>query len=285
MYCSAQASPPYLPWISTNLSWPIVTIVKIGLPTRRLSKTFRRALTIAAQLEADGVELDLRTEVPLADLSQTGIRQLRKLLEDANLRVAAVRYPTRRGYDSSAEIERRLQGTCQAMQVAAKLGARVLVGQCCEHVPTDDQPGHEVLLQSLEVLAREGNRLGVRFASLCGQNTPAELATLLAKLPEGTVAAALDPAGLVAEGQDVAGAIEQLGPYIDYVVAGDAVREFGSGRSVPVELGRGSVEWPEVMALLDAYGYQGWATVDLPGASDPETVYGNAVAFLRQLQM
>ncbi|QDU59091.1 sugar phosphate isomerase/epimerase family protein [Aeoliella mucimassa] len=237
----------------------------------------------AAQLQADGVELDFRTEVPLSDLSQTGIRQLRKWLDDANVRLAAVTYPTRRGYDVAAELDRRLQGTCQAMQIAAKLGARVLVGRICDDLPADDDPRCEVLQQSLELLAREGNRLGARFAIETSDFEPSELAALLGKFSEGTLATAVHPGKITAAGHDVHQALEQLSDSIAYVTAGDSIREFGTGKSVAVELGRGSVDWPAVMAQLDAQGYQGWATIDGSGTNDPETFFGNAVSYLRSL--
>ena len=63
----------------------MVSNLKIGIQTRSLRQPLKKALQTAARLGADGVEVDLRTELPMAELSHTSIRQFRKQLEDLNL--------------------------------------------------------------------------------------------------------------------------------------------------------------------------------------------------------
>ena len=52
----------------------------------------RRALEMAARIGATAVELDARNEIHPSQLSDTGLRQLRKMLEDANLKVSSLRF-------------------------------------------------------------------------------------------------------------------------------------------------------------------------------------------------
>ena len=52
-------------------------------------------------------------------LSPTGLRQFHKLLDDLNLRVSAVAFPTRRGYDEPDDLERRVLATQAAMRFAS----------------------------------------------------------------------------------------------------------------------------------------------------------------------
>ena len=59
-----------------------VTNVRIGIQTRSLRQPLRQALVTAARLGADGVEIDARNEVVPAEMSATGMRQFRKLLDD-----------------------------------------------------------------------------------------------------------------------------------------------------------------------------------------------------------
>ncbi len=61
--------------------------------------------------------------------AQTGLREVRRLLEEHDLRVAAVGFRTRRGYDVADEIDKRVAGTKAAMQFAADLRAPVVVNQ------------------------------------------------------------------------------------------------------------------------------------------------------------
>ncbi|MCO6045090.1 sugar phosphate isomerase/epimerase [Aeoliella sp. ICT_H6.2] len=262
-----------------------MTIVKIGMATHALGQSLRKALATAAELGADGVEIDLRGELPLADLSQSGIRQFRKLLEDHNLRLAAASYPTRRGYEDPAELDRRLQGTRQAMRMAAQLGARVLVGRAYGDLPEEDSPRREALMQALESLAHEGNRVGARFCALTTSAPVDELAGLLGQLPEGTLGVALDPARLLESNQSPLDALEHLGKYVSHVYANDAVRDFGSSRAVPVQLGRGSADLPALVAMLDALDYTGWFTANRSHSGDARSELAAAVEYLRSLAM
>ena len=66
-----------------------------------------------------------------------------------------------------------------------------------------------------------------------------------------------------------------------HVFANDAVRS--AGDAMDVELGRGTAALPQVMAVLDAYEYRGWATVEARGARQAIDQCSNAVAFLRSL--
>ena len=260
-------------------------IVRIGLRARSLRQPVRKALETAAELGADGVEIDLRNELPLAELSQSAMRQFRKLLGDYNLRLAAVSYPTRRGYEDANDLDRRLAGTRQAMQAAAQLGANVVVNRAYGELPELGTPGRDTLMQALESLAREGNRVGARLAAITTAQPVSELAAVLGELPEGTIGVALHPANLLAGGQTPLEALDELGPYILYCYANDAVRDFAASRTVEVELGRGTADLPAVLAALDAHAYTGWITADRTDSADPATELGNAVAYLRSLAM
>lgn len=257
--------------------------VKIGLQTSLLRQPLRKAVATAAELGADGVEIDLRRELPLADLSQSAIRQFRKLLDDNNLRLAAVSYPTRRGYEDPSELGRRLAGTCQAMRAAAQLGAHVVVNRIYGTLPEAESSLRTGLVQALESLAREGNRVGVRLAAVTTAEPASELASVLGELPEGTLGAALHPANLLAGGQTPLEALEHLGPYVLHTYANDAVRDFAAGRTIEVELGRGTTDLPAVLAALDARDYTGWITAQRADSSDPVTELSNAVAYMRSL--
>lgn len=260
-------------------------IVKIGIQTRSLRGPLRRGLVTAAKLGAQAVEIDLRTELPLADLTQTAIREFRRLLDDGRLSLSAVSYPTRRGYEDPADLEARLDGTLRAMKAAADLGARVLVNRAFADIPEPDEPAHTTLIQALNSLAREGSRVGARFAATT-TGTPAEqLAGLLDLLPEGTLGVSLHPANLLASGQTPLDVVEQLAKHVLHVHASDAVRDFGSRKVVTTELGRGSADFPALVASLAARDYSGWYTIERHDSPDAEREFGDAVAYLRSLEL
>ncbi|WDQ15332.1 sugar phosphate isomerase/epimerase [Rhodopirellula sp. P2] len=89
----------------------------------------RKSLTIAASMGVRSVELCGRTHVPVSDLSDTGVRTLRKILDDLNLRIASIRFPTRFGYDVTDHLDERVDATKSAMKTAYRLGAPLIVNQ------------------------------------------------------------------------------------------------------------------------------------------------------------
>lgn len=268
-----------------------MTTFPIGIQTRSFRLPLRQSLRQASQMGADGVEIDVRHELQIADFSQTALRQFRKLLEDSGLRVAAVAFPTRRGLGDTEGLERRLLAIREAMSFAYKIGARIVLHHA-ERLPAlaeeeegGDDPGAQTLLESLTLLAEHGDRVGARFAISSGAD-PQVQSQLFEHLPEGIIGAALHPASLITAGADPVEAASLLGERVLYVHAVDAVREFaggGSGQAVEVELGRGAADLPSVLGTLEEHGYRGWVTAQRHAGSDPVGDLANAVAYLRAI--
>ena len=71
---------------------------RIAIATKCLAQPLKKALHTVGAMPCDGVQIDLRHELPESEVSDTGLRQLRKLLDDLNLRVGSAAFPTRRGF-------------------------------------------------------------------------------------------------------------------------------------------------------------------------------------------
>jgi sugar phosphate isomerase/epimerase len=261
-----------------------VTNVKIGIQTRSLRQPLRQALHTAARLGAAGVEIDARTELAPAELSQTGLRQFRKLLADLRLQVSAVAFPTRRGYDCPDDLERRVLATQGAMRLAYELGANVVVNQVGRVPAAEDEANFGRLVETLTILGAIGDRVGARLAATTAGDRPGDLARLIAALPDGSIGVDLHPGGLIQGGHAPADALDELGPYVLHVHACDAVRESTTGRTSHVELGRGTADLPAVLGRLEAqFDYRGWVTIECGNASNPVSELENAAAYLRAL--
>ncbi|MFG0264407.1 MAG: sugar phosphate isomerase/epimerase family protein [Rhodopirellula sp. JB055] len=89
----------------------------------------RKSLTIAASMGVRNVELCGRSHVPVSELSDTGVRTLRKILDDLNLRIASIRFQTRFGYDVTDHLDQRVDATKSALKTAYRLGAPLIVNQ------------------------------------------------------------------------------------------------------------------------------------------------------------
>ncbi len=103
----------------------IVSGIRIGVQLASLQLPFKQALLTAANLGVHGVEIDARTDLRPSELSGTALRQVKKLLNDLDLRVVSIRFRTRRGYDSLEELDRRVSATKEAMKMAFDLGAQL----------------------------------------------------------------------------------------------------------------------------------------------------------------
>ncbi|MHB8864432.1 MAG: sugar phosphate isomerase/epimerase family protein [Pirellulaceae bacterium] len=257
--------------------------IKIGLELASLRQPFKQALHTAAQLGAQAVEIDARNEIFSADLSQTALRALRKTLEDLNLRVCAVSFHTRRGYDVLEDLDRRVAATKKALQLAYQLRASVVVNQVGT-VPREPQgQAWDLLLETLTDLGRHGERVGAFLAAETGTESGADLKRLVDALPSGFVAVDLNPGKLIVNGFSAQEAAEQLGPHILHVHASDGVRDLARGRGIEVPLGQGDAEFPELLGVLENYAYRGSLTVQSRSGDDPTADISQAIKYLKHL--
>jgi sugar phosphate isomerase/epimerase len=246
-----------------------------------LAQGLKQALHTAARLGCDGVQIDAREELSQRELSDTGVRQLRKMLDDLNLRVGSAAFASRRGYAEAEDLERRIGATIDAMRLASRLGARVLVIGTGP-VPPVEARERATLVEALTSLAGAGSRLGVELAAQCPEATPTEAKELLAQLPAGLLGLDLNPADVLRAGRSPREVVAAVGQHIVHVYANDATRALGSG-VIDVELGRGSVEMPEVLGALEEFDYRGWVTIQRRNSTRPVEDCANAVAYLRSL--
>ena len=256
--------------------------VKIGIQTRSLRQPVKHAIRTAARLGADGVEIDARNELRPGELSGTGLREFHKLLEDLNLRVSAIAFPTRHGYDEADDLERRVQATKTAMRFARDLRAEVVINRVGKLPEDANDSRYKRMVEALTAIGAYGERVGARLAAQTGGERPQDLARLISALPEQAMGVDLHPTGLIFGGQSPHDAVEALGPHVLHVHACDAVRD-AAGRSNEVELGRGSADLSELLGQLTQFDYRGWVTIERRESVDPVGDIENAVAYLRAL--
>ncbi|MBX3411642.1 MAG: sugar phosphate isomerase/epimerase [Pirellulales bacterium] len=257
--------------------------LKIGIQLRSLRLPFRKALQTAQRLGASAVEIDARGDLRPQELSETGLRELRKMLTDLELRVAAVGYRTRRGYHVLDELDARVAGTKAAMKFAHDLGAPVVVNQVGpvgEDLATDEM---RLLKDVLIELGRYGDHVGAYLAAETGTESGTRLGQFIDTLPAGTLAVNLDPGNLIVNGFSPLEAAEVLGPHVRHVHAKDGVRDLGQGRGIEVPLGRGSVDFPAIIGALEQHAYRGYYTIERERAENPELELASAVRYLRNL--
>jgi sugar phosphate isomerase/epimerase len=259
--------------------------LKTALQLKSLKLPFRKALIVAHELKVEAVEIDARNELRPGELSQTGVREIRKLLSDLGLKVAAIGFQTRRGYADQEDLEARIDATKAAMQMAYQLGAAVVVNQI-GRVPAElASPEGQTLRTVLADLGAHGNKTGAWLAARTGTESAADLKKLLSEIPEGSIGVSFDPGGLIVNDFNPSEAVAELGPLVRYVQARDGVRDRAMGRGSEVTLGRGTADFPYLLAVLEDFGYRGYVCVEREHADDPRTEVSQALRYLKNLSV
>lgn len=244
----------------------------------------RVAIARAAQIGAKFVQIDARNDVRPSELSATGVRQLRKMLDDFNLRVASVRFQTRRGYDSPNDLSRRIDATKEAMEMAYKLGAGLVINQIGNVPDSVDDPRYQSLAAVMADLGRFGAHVGAFLAAETGTEEGEKLAKLLDGDQASYIAVALNPGKLVINRFNVQDAIGALGSRIRTVIAVDGVVDLAAGRGITVPVGQGTADFPAILAALEDFQYTGDLVVgdEEPGPNSVQTA-AETVQYIRNL--
>ncbi len=256
---------------------------RIAVQLSSFAQPLKKALQTAARLGANGVEIDARTDIRPKELTDTGRRQLKKWMDDMNLRVASVRFQTRRGFDVLEDLDRRLDATKEAMRFAYALGARVVVNQI-GMVPEDTaHPAYAQLQACLSDLARYGQHIGAMFAPETGSEPGERLAKLVDSITEKTIGITFNPGNLIANDFSVEDALDACAPHSLLVHARDAVRDLSRGRGIEVPLGRGSVDFAAIFGRLEVEQFSGWFVIDREHSQTATEEVGFVVSYLNAL--
>jgi sugar phosphate isomerase/epimerase len=254
---------------------------RLSLPTVALARDLKTALRRARDLGFRGVELDARGGLDPATVTQTGLRQIRKWLGDEGLQVAAVSFRTRGGYGDTERLEGRIAATKGALTLARGLGAGVVLNHVGDIPPEAAGPQWQLLVDVLTDIGLWSQHAGATLCAEVGRASPADLARLIASLPEGSMSCDLVTGAAVVHGHDPVAAIDTLGPHLASVHATDAVAGAFAGRGRAVVLGTGQVDLPAVFAALEERGYRGWIGLE---PVEERTARGELAAALDHLR-
>jgi len=242
---------------------------RLSVAAVSLSSDLRTVLARARQLGVRGVEVDARGGLEPDQLTQTGLRQIRKWLDDEGIVVSAVAFRTRGGYADEDRLEGRIAATKGALELAHNLGAGVVLNHLGDLPPAADaeaaaagsaaaDPRWRLLIDVLSDLGRWGQRVGAMLCAEAGAAGPDDLLRVIAGLPDGSLCCDIVTGSLLVHRHDPAAAVRRLAGQIGYVHATDAVAGGFAGRGRAVALGAGHVDLASVFGTLEERGYRGW---------------------------
>jgi sugar phosphate isomerase/epimerase len=250
-----------------------------------LQQPLKTALTTAARIGAEGVEINGRTELRPADMSRTAVRHFRKILADLKLKVSAIHFPTRRGYGIADDLERRIEATKAAMTMAYELGSNVVINDIGSIAEDEEADSWKTLVEALTDIGNHGQRAGAWLAAQTGTavGNGESLKRLIDSLATQSLFIDFDPASFVISENSPTDAMDLLGEHVVNLRARDAVRDLSAGRALEVQLGRGSVDWASLLGTLEQQNFQGFITVDRDAESDAAEQCAMGMEFLTNL--
>lgn len=256
--------------------------LKKSIHLESLCLPLKSAIATAATIGAEAIEINGRTQLRPAEMTRTAVRHFQKTLADFNLKIAAVHFPTRRGYATTESLEQRIDATKAAMTMAYELGCNVVVNQI-GRIPPPDSDDFNTITQALSDIGNHGNRCGAKLAAQTGIDDGEKIKGLIDRLPVGSLQVDFDPAGLMFHNHNVGDAMKAVAAYVAHVRTRDAVEDLSQGKRIEVQLGRGSVDWPQLLGLLEEKNYDGYFTVQRDAESDAVTQCAQSLEYLTQL--
>ena len=257
-------------------------LLRRAVACRCLPSPIRQSIRAAVEIGATGIQFDVRNELRPADLSDSGRRQLRHDLEIEGLTISSLSFPTRRSLYDPDQLEARIAGLKQTLEFAYQLRVPIVVARVGAIPQEKDSPEFKSLIEVLNEVARHANRVGATLAITPTRDSAADLKDLIDRVKDGLVGVNFDPAVFAMCGRDAVAAFRELHKHVLHITARDGVRDIdGSGQEVT--LGRGDVDWPELLALLTEADYRGWLTVDRSHSDDITRDAARALAYLQNV--
>lgn len=130
-------------------------------------------------------------------------------------------------------------------------------------------------------LAKHGERVGAILSCETGSEPVDRLVGLVESISEGSLGIHFNPANLILADHYDDHPIQKCASWVRSVTVRDAVRDLAQRRGIEVEIGRGSAEFPEILAALEEQAYRGWFTIERPMTNRTELEIANAVSLLR----
>jgi len=257
--------------------------LRYALPTRCLSTNLKQALLSATRLEVDGVQIDVRQELPADEMGATAIRDFRNRLREMNLSIASTAFPMRQALHTPEWIEQRLNSIRTAMTFSYQLGTDVLTLRPGTLPNPEEQPDQwQIFCEILNDLAGFGNHSGVTLCLSLSMEYPQRVRQLFESVSAGPLGLNFDPVNVLAAERNVSETFREFHREIRHIRARDGLRNIDE-EIEEYPIGMGAVDWTELLALLHEADYQNWIVLDRTAGENRLRDLSAGLAYLRQL--
>jgi len=258
-------------------------MLRLGVCLKSLGLPLRRGLEEVRRLGVGGIEIEVAGDLAPRNLSQTGRREVRHLVQSHALEVTAVACPLRRGLDAPDDLELRLEYVQDVMSLSYDLGPAIVIVQAGRIPEKNDDPRAGFLVESLRVLSQYGDRVGATLAVDTGLDAGEALGSFLDCFDTGSLKVNFAPANLLVAGFSPYESARALRGRIVHAHASDARQTSASRAAQEVPLGHGDIDWLCLLGVFEEIGYQGWLTIKRESGDKRLSDIAAGAAFLRRL--
>ncbi|MDR1061762.1 MAG: sugar phosphate isomerase/epimerase [Clostridiales bacterium] len=277
----------------------------IGIVADCLKLPFREGVEACARLGADGVQLyAVSGEMAPENMTAAGIAEKKDILRSNGLKLSALCGDMGgHGFRVREQNPARVERSKRILDLALEMGSNIVTTHIGV-VPRDSaSEAYKTLQEACAALAEYAGGRGAYFAIETGPEPSEVLGGFLRGLGSKGMAVNFDPANLaMVIGEDIAGAVRELGPFIvhthakdgrmlkktDPKVIYDYFADGGIGDFrlddyfIETPLGQGDVDFGAYRAALWDAGYRGFLTIERETGDDPAADIGAAVRFLAE---
>lgn len=253
--------------------------LRLAVASHCLAQPIKKSLRAALDIGAKGIQFDVRNELRPTDLSDSGRRQLLHELEQEGVTISSLQLPTRRSFYDTDQLEDRVAAVKRTLDFAYQLRVPFVTARVGV-IPSDvESADYKLLVEVLDDIARHSNMVGATLAITPTRDTAASLRQLLGHITGGQVVVNFDAAVFAMSGQNATAAFRELHTFVRHITARDGLRDIdGSGQETV--LGRGEVDWLELLVMIQDADYRGWITVDRTSGDDKKGDAARAIQYL-----
>jgi len=279
--------------------------MKIGVLVDSFQKGFKTGVETAASLGLQGIQAYLNDgEMAVENLSATKISEVKKILSDNNIELAAVcgdaYFPTE--FMIKEENPKRIERMKMIMQKTKELGGNIVTSHAGVIPEDDTMDRYKTLQEAFAKLGAIAEEIGVYFSIETGMETAPVLKKFLSSLGCKNVKVNLDPANFVmVSKQDPVEAVHLLKDYIVSTHAKDGKclkylgvekiynpapgldRSYWSECFIETPLGEGEIDWNAYINALKQIDYDGYLTIEREVGDDPTADITLAANLLKNL--
>ena len=139
------------------------------------------------------------------------------------------------------------------------------------------------MVQALSDIGNYSQKAGAWLAARTGGDDGELLKELIDALPVQSLGIDFDPAELVINGHAPTETMQMLAPHVMSCRVRDAVTDLSLGRGVETPLGKGAVDWPALLGVLEQKSYGGYFTVHQENAAAPIVACEESFGYLKEM--